>query len=136
MKKLALTALIIALALTANSPAMAGGCKLTYKLAPGQEWICNLDSKNESSFMGQKNVNQSRQIYEYKVSKGPKKGWVTMAARIKSKGAEGQGKMDLSKLRFTADVHTSGEIRNIQYTGNTMPDMGGILFCIQNHYRS
>lgn len=124
MKKMALTALIIVFTLTVNAPAMAGGCKLKYKLAPGQEWICNLASKNESSFMGKKNVSQSRQIYVYKVSKGPKKGWVTLTARIKPNGSEGQGKMDLSKLRFTAEVHSSGEIRNIQYTGNAMPNMG------------
>ena len=124
MKKLVLSAIIVILALTAGTSAMAGGCTLKYKLAPGQEWICTLVSKNESSFMGQKNVNQSRQTYAYKVSKGPRKGWVTLTASIISKGAEGQGQMDLSKLRFTADVHTSGEIRNIQYTGSVMPDMG------------
>lgn len=124
MKKFVPAALIVVLALTAGTSAMAGGCTLKYKLAPGQEWICNLASKNESGFMGQKNVSQSRQIYEYTVSKGPKKGWVTMTARIRSKGPEGQGQMDLSKLRFIADVHASGEIRNIQYTGNAMPDLG------------
>ena len=48
-----------------------------------------------------------------------------MKARIKpQKGASGAGQMDLSKLRFTADVHSSGEIRNIQYSGNVMPDLG------------
>lgn len=124
MKKFLPAALIVILALTGGTSAMAGGCTLKYILAPGQEWVCTLDSKNESSFMGQKSVNQSKQVYEYKVSKGPKKGWVTVTARIMSKGAEGQGQMDLSKLRFTADVHTSGEIRNIQYTGTVMPDMG------------
>jgi hypothetical protein len=75
--------------------------------------------------MGKKNTNQSKQIYEYSVSKGPKKGWVSLKARIKpQKGSSGAGQMDLSKLRFTADVHSSGEIRNIQYSGNVMPDLG------------
>ena len=74
--------------------------------------------------MGKKSVNQSKMVYEYLVSKGPKKGWVTMTAQIKKKGSGDQGQMDLSKLRFTADIHSSGEIRNIQYTGNVMPDMG------------
>ena len=29
--------------------------------------------------------------------------------------------MDLSKMVFTADMHTSGEIRNIQHSGNPLP---------------
>ena len=75
--------------------------------------------------MGKKNTNQSKHIYEYSVSKGPKKGWVIMNARIKpQKGSPAAAQMDLSKLRFTADVHSSGEIRNIQYSGNVMPDLG------------
>jgi hypothetical protein len=124
MKKLALTILIVVTLVATYSSVMAGGCKLKYKLAPGQKWVCNFASKNETTFMGKKNVNQSKMVYEYSVSKGPKKGWVTMTARIKSKGSGGQGQMDLSKLRFTADVHSSGEIRNIQYSGSVMPDMG------------
>ena len=110
--------------LAPNASVMADGCKLTYKFTPGQQWLCNLNSKNESNYMGQKDVNQSRTVYAYAVSKGPKKGWVTLSARIQSKGPETEGQMDLSQLRFTADVHTSGEIRNIQYTGSVMPDLG------------
>ena len=117
--------MLIVLALfAATNPALAAGCKLEYKLAPGQKWACDFVSKNESNVMGQKNINQSRMVYEYTVSKGPKQGWVTMTARIKPKGSGDQGQMDLSKLRFTADIHLSGEIRNIQYTGNVMPDLG------------
>ncbi|MFC1863902.1 hypothetical protein ACFL1Z_08130 [Thermodesulfobacteriota bacterium] len=124
MKKIALITLIVLSVTASHSSVMAGGCKLIYKLAPGQKWVCNTASKNETTFMGQKNVTQSKMIYDYTVSKGPKKGWVTMTARIKSKGPDNHGGMDLSKLRFTADVHTSGEIRNIQYTGSVMSDNG------------
>ena len=124
MSKITQAVLIVASLFAATSPVLAGGCKLHYKLAPGQKWACNFASKNESNVMGQKNVNQSRMVYEYTVSKGPKQGWVTMTARIKSKGSRGPGEMDLSKLRFTADIHSSGEIRNINYTGTVMPDMG------------
>jgi hypothetical protein len=117
--------LIVVSVFAAHSPVLAGGCQLKYKLAPGQKWACNFASKNESNVMGQKNVNQSKMVYEYTVSKGPKHGWVTMTAQITSKGSGGQGQMDLSKLRFTADMHVvSGEIRNIHYTGNVMPDRG------------
>lgn len=124
MKEIARVMLIVLSLFSANSPVLAGGYLLKYKLAPGQKWTCNFASKNESNSMGQKNVNQSKMVYEYTVSKGPKQGWVTMTARIKSKGSVSQRQMDLSKLRFTADIHLSGEIRNIHYTGNVMPDRG------------
>lgn len=125
MKNIAIVGLIVLSALAIATSSMAESCKLKYKFAPGQKWICILSSKNESSFMGKKNTNQSKHIYEYSVSKGPKKGWVSLKARIKpQKGSSGAGQMDLSKLRFTADVHSSGEIRNIQYSGNAMPDLG------------
>ena len=122
MKKIASAALIITFLCIANAPVLVGGCTLIYKLAPGQKWICNFASKNESHVMDQKNVNQSKIVYEYTVAKGPQKGWVTMTARIIFKGTGGH--MDLSKLRFTADIHSSGEIRNVNYSGNVMPDMG------------
>lgn len=122
MKKIASITLIIVSIVAVHTPVLAGGCKLTYKLTPGQKWTCSFATKNESHVMGQKNVNQSKMVYDYTVSKGPKKGWVTMTARIVSRGTEVQ--MDLSKLRFIADIHSSGEIRNIHYTGNVMPDMG------------
>lgn len=125
MKKIAIVGLMVLSALAMATSSMAQSCKLKYKLTPGQKWICIFSSKNETSFMGKKNTNQSRHIYEYSVSKGPKKGWVIMNARIKpQKGSPAAGQMDLSKLRFTADVHSSGEIRNIQYSGNVMPDLG------------
>ena len=124
MRNIASVTLIVVFIFAANAPVVAGGCQLQYKLTPGQKWTCNFASKNESNVMGQKNVNQSKMIYEYTVSKGPKQEWVTMTARINSKGSGGQGQMDLGKLLFTADMHLSGEIRNINYTGNVMPDMG------------
>jgi hypothetical protein len=97
-----------------------------YKLAPGQIWIGTLSSQSESSFMGKKHVNRSKNVIEYKVSTGPKKGWVTVSARIRSKGgaAKGGNQMDLSGMSFKADVHKSGEIRNIQSSGTPMPDLG------------
>ena len=94
-----------------------------YKLAPGQVWIGTLSSQSESSFMGQKQVNRSKNVIEYQVLKGPKKRWVTLSARIKSKpaGSQGGGQMDLSTMRFRADLHVSGEIRNVQSSGPTPP---------------
>ena len=125
MKKIAIVGLMTLSVLAIATSSMAQSCKLKYKLSPGQKWICSFSSKNESSFMGKKNVNQSNNVYEYTVAKGSKKGWVKLKARIRpQKGASGAGQMDLSKLRFAADVHSSGEIRNIQYSGNVMPDFG------------
>jgi len=108
-------------------PAKAGAVKLRYKLRPGQVWIVTLSSQSEMTYMGQKNINRSKNVIEYRVSKGPKKGWVSLTARIKSHGgasAQGGGSMDLSKLTFTADMHYSGETRNIRHQGNAMPPPG------------
>jgi len=108
-------------------PAAAGAVKLRYKLRPGQVWIVTLSSQNEMTFMGQKNINRSKNVIEYRVLKGPKKGWVSLSASIKSSGgpsAQGGSPMDLSKLTFTADMHYSGEIRNVQHQGNAMPPPG------------
>ena len=106
------------------APATAGVVKLRYKMRPGQVWIVTLSSQNEMTYMGQKNINRSKNVIEYRVSNGPKKGWVSLTARIKSPGgpsAQAGGPMDLSKLTFTADMHYSGEIRNVQHRGNAMP---------------
>ena len=103
---------------------MAGPVHFHYKLSPNQVWIGTMSSQTETTFMGKKDVNRSKSIIEYKVSKGPKRGWVSLRAKIKSqKTSSGQsgGQMDLSKITFFADMHTSGEIRNIRHEGNPMP---------------
>ena len=125
MRRTVTAALIVLSVLATATASMASGWRLTYRLTPGQAWMCTLSSKNESSFMGKKNTNQSTNVYEYSVSDGPEKGWVTLTARIKPKSKpSGQSQMDLGKLRFTADVNESGRIRNIQYSGDAMPDLG------------
>ena len=124
MKKKIISTFII-LSLLAIAPSvMAEGCRLEYKFKPGQKWLCSFASKNESVFMGKKNVNQSKTVYEYVVSEGPKNGWVSLTARIQSGGSSGKGTMDLSKVVFTADIHSSGEVRNIKYIGSVSPDLG------------
>jgi hypothetical protein len=70
MKNIAIVGLMVLSALAIATSSMAESCKLKYKLTTGQKWICIFSSKNESSFMGKKNINQSKQIYEYSVSKG------------------------------------------------------------------
>jgi hypothetical protein len=78
--------------------------------------------------MGKKNVFQTKTNIEYKVSDGPQKGWVSLTARITSQSGSNRdgndGQMDLTKIQFTSDMHDSGEIRNIQYSGSALPSMG------------
>jgi len=98
-------------------PAYAGSHSFFYKIAPGQVWQATVGSQSESKFMGQKNVTRTRNVIEYQVLKGPKTGWVTLNARIVSSSQEAGGPMDPSLMHFQADMHKSGEIRNIRTSG-------------------
>ena len=105
-------------------PVFAGSQTLHYKLAPGQAWICTLSAQNESTFMGKKHVSRNKSVIEYRVSRGPRSGWVSLTARIKSESNQSGGQIDLSRILFKADMHRSGEIRNIQYSGSAVLPMG------------
>lgn len=102
------------------SPLLAGGAKLQYKLKPGQEWVCTQTSQNEIIFMGQKQVSRNKQIIIYKVSKGVKKGWFSVTARLKASKKNENSMFDISRMTFKADMHSSGEIRNNSFSGNPM----------------
>ena len=123
MKRLLmLTAALLTLALTL-SPVWAGGWPFAYKLKPGQTWTVTMAQQNTSNVMGQKDVNRNKHQIRYTVSAGPKKGWVTLTAKfLKSAGTESG--MDMGKMTFTADMHTSGEFRNKKVTGSPAPPMG------------
>jgi len=101
--------------------ALAGPIGLKYKLAPGQRWVARMLSQSETTFMGKKNVTKTKTIIEYEVTKGPKRGWVSLGARITSqKNEAGESTADrigLTRIVFRADMHSSGEIRNIRYEG-------------------
>lgn len=115
------TALLL---LSAAVSVWGGGITLTYKFKPGQVWYCTQSNQSESTFMGQRSVNQGKSVIEYKVTKGPKTGWVTISGRIRSHSnpnSSGSG-MDLGKMKFSADVHSSGEVRNIKTSGNPMEE--------------
>jgi len=105
-------------------PVFAASHSLHYKLAPGQVWIGTLSTQNESTFMGKKNLSRTKSIIEYRVSRGPRSGWVSLTARIKSQSNQSGGQIDPSRILFKADMHRSGEIRNIQYSGSALPPMG------------
>lgn len=126
MKKIAFTFMAALGFLVFAAPAFAGGAMLQYKFEPGQTWLCTQSNQSESSFMGQKHVNRSKKVVEYTVSKGPKKGWVALSARILSQSVpEGGNPVDVSKMRFSANIHTSGELRNIKTSGNPMAQSAG-----------
>jgi hypothetical protein len=105
-------------------PVFAGSHTLHYKLTPGQVWICTLSAQNESTFLGKKNVSRSKSVIEYRVSRGPRSGWVSLTARIKSQSNQSGGQIDPSRILFKADMHRSGEIRTIQYSGSAVLPMG------------
>ena len=112
----------ILLVLVLAGSAAAGGWRFSYRLKPGQEWIVTHAGQTETNVMGQKQVNRNKTVIGYQVSAGSKKGWVRVTAKILSAG----GGMDLKKMTFTGDMHTSGEIRNRQVTGSAAPRMDGM----------
>lgn len=124
MKKKDLIAVLLAVLWIFSVPAAAGTLKLKYDLKPGQKWTGTLTSQNQTGVIsGKKKRNPSKTIVEYTVKKHPKKGWVTLEARILSAGKK-RSRIDLSKITYSAEVHKSGEIRNITYSGDVMPDLG------------
>lgn len=126
MKRIYTTLIVICLFFLLSGPSLAGGLRLSYKMKPGQTWRTTLSSQSETTFMGNKSVTRTKTTIEYRVSDGPKKGWVSLSAKIlsqKNMSGNVNEQMDLSKITFTADMHTSGEIRNVQYSGNAMPPM-------------
>ncbi len=123
MKRITRTALLIMVLYLCCTAALAESFKFQYKLSPGQTWVATSSTQSEMTFMGTKDVQQSKNIIEYRISKGLKQGWITITACITG-GDTGGGQMDLSQLRFIADMHSSGEIRNIRYEGRSMPSFG------------
>ena len=75
--------------------------------------------------MGEKNIDRDKRVFVYKVSKGKKHGWVSLSAHIKSSLKDKESGMDMSRMSFKADMHKSGELRHIKYSGNPMIQGGG-----------
>ncbi len=101
-----------------SGPVYAGSHSFSYHISAGQVWLATVGSQSESEFMGQKNVTRTRNVIEYKVLKGPRPDWVTLSARFVSTSQKTGGPMDPLLMRFQADMHRSGEIRNIQTSGS------------------
>ena len=112
------------LALLWVAPALAAdSCTLTYKMQPGQVWQADVASQFKStSAMGGDSTNRSSFTVRYRVMKGDRKGWVKIEGRIVKHSAQAEGGgVDYSKLVYTADMHSSGELRNIKHSGSAMP---------------
>jgi hypothetical protein len=124
MKRLCILLLSLGLLVAGENPAPAESARLAYRWAPGQVWIATLSSQSETAFMGKKDLHRSKSVIEYRVTDGPKKNWVSLTARVVSQqtpGSEGGGQMDLSGITFYADMHRSGELRNIRHEGSALP---------------
>lgn len=122
-RRLALLGLIAAMALPTYAALALDSCRLVYKLQPGQVWISEAVSQYKSAAGGEA-MQPTRYTVRYRVQKGDRPGWVKLEAKITSHSAQAQGGgMDYSKLTYTADMHSSGELRHIAHTGSPMPPM-------------
>jgi len=100
----------------------AESCRLSYGWKPGQTWQTTILSQTESSYMGNTSSVKGKQQITYHISKGAKNGWVHIEARIRNKAMEVEGGMDLSKLLYSADMHRSGQLKDVRYiTGSLAP---------------
>jgi hypothetical protein len=100
----------------------ADSCTLAYGWKAGQAWQVELLSQTESSYMGNPSVQKNRQQISYRIKKSTKAGWVHVEARIRNKQMVAEGGMDISRLLYEADMHQSGQLKNVKYTGSLMPN--------------
>ncbi len=117
MKRIIRTTLTIFIIVIAPSLVLAGGVKLKYKFVPGQKWECTRKSHMAFEVMGQKQVQRQTNTILYTVSKGKKKGWVHLTAQYINpppKTPENQFALGQYDLIFSADIHSSGDTRNIR----------------------
>lgn len=114
-----LLCLCIALTL-APSLVVAGGVRLHYGFAPGQKWECTQKTQMIFEVMGKTQVERKKHTILYTVAKGQKKNWVRLTAQYINpppRTPENQYTLGRYDLVFSADMHASGNIRNIQVQG-------------------
>ena len=123
MSRTALKFTIIIFALLFSGAALAtDSCTLVYKMKPGQLWQADAASQFKSTGgVGDDSASQSSYTVRYRIMKGDKRDWVKIEGRIVKHSAQSEGGMDYSKLTYTADMHSSGELRNIKHSGSAMP---------------
>ncbi|HXH72645.1 MAG TPA: hypothetical protein VNI58_07530 [Mariprofundaceae bacterium] len=123
MKRLLAIATLLLGAAWAGSAVAADSCSLSYKLKPGQVWLATVSNQFKATESGDDSTQASGYSVRYRVLKGEKPGWVKLEAKIVAHSAQGQGGIDYTKLTYTADMHTSGELRRIAHSGSAMPPM-------------
>jgi len=114
--------LLLAL-LWSGSAMAADSCRLAYKMLPGQVWVSDVVSQFKSDDTRSEPMEPTRYTVRYRVLKGDRDGWVKLEAKIISHSAQREGGMDYSKLTYSADMHSSGELRHVAYTGSALPPM-------------
>lgn len=98
----------------------ADSCRLAYGWKPGQTWKGEVMNIYDSSAQGREANQKNRSQITYRISKGDRAGWVHVKARIRNR--QMQGGMDISRVLYEAEVHSSGQLRNVHYTGSLMPE--------------
>lgn len=121
MNRIILSAVLLIATLFSTEAMATDSCRLGYNMQPGQVWVATVTSQSKSEAMGHESTQTNRFSIRYRVLKGKKSGWVKLEAKIINHSAQGQGGIDYTKLTFTADMHRSGELRNIAHSGSAMP---------------
>lgn len=100
----------------------AAGHKLAYKLKPNQHWIKTDRHETHSEAMGFKTVSRHTTVIKYHIKPGKKTGWVVLEGSIVSNTTQmdDQPPQDfgvLQGIKYSANVHTSGDTRQIEVSG-------------------
>lgn len=111
--------MLVALMPAPASVMAADSCRLLYGWKPGQTWKAEIMNIYDSS-AAQGESQKNRSLITYRISKGDRAGWVHVKARIRNR--QMQGGMDISRILYEAEVHSSGQLRNVHYTGSLMPE--------------
>ncbi|UCG78479.1 MAG: hypothetical protein JSV21_01190 [Nitrospirota bacterium] len=122
MKRYLIFVIAISLIYVAGGISYAGEYKFSYKLDHGDVLMAKEASEMRSSVMGTESVTRTKRTVRYKVSKGPKKGWVKMSAEVLSQVNQmdkepANRQNTLKGMVFVASVHKSGEVRDYKFSG-------------------
>ena len=121
MKKTVLIFGMILLSL--SSSAWAASYLLSYALKPGDQWTATIQSQTEIRSPDKKEFIRSKTLIEYRVLQGIDPAWFMVAARVRSRtdytGRSPQTDINLYQTLFQAEMHLSGDLRNVAYQMGT-----------------
>jgi hypothetical protein len=121
-RKVFITLLLSVVWFAISDAQAATGHRLAYQFKPNQQWIKTDLYETHSEAMGFKTVTRNTTVVKYQIQPAKKKGWVTLEGSIASNTTQmdDQPPQDLGVLRgikYTADVHTTGDTRQIAISG-------------------